>query len=107
MFNFLQVFLREGLVESEPINMQFTKLINRTCEEFLDWADRNIQMSTQHNKKALYDSFLNANPRFKSRLQQREFTNWLKYWADYKKLKVSEGHSNEVRYIQFSPHSTT
>jgi hypothetical protein len=102
MFNFLQVFLKDGLVESEPINMLLTKLINRACEEFVDWADQNVQVSIQHDKKQLYDSFLSAYPEFKIRLKQREYTGWLRFWGDYKKFKVSESHSNEIRYIQFS-----
>src|SRR5665647_601967 len=107
MFNFLQVFLKDGLVQSEPINMLLTKLINRTCEEFVDWADQNVQASSQYDKKLLYDRFITAYPEFKTRLKQREFTNWLRVWGEYKKFKVSETHSDEIRYIQFSTNSTT
>ncbi|HCY41227.1 MAG TPA: hypothetical protein DHV48_07725 [Prolixibacteraceae bacterium] len=105
MFHYLQVFLREGLIESEPINLQLTKLINRTSEEFVDWADKTVRLSNQYDKKHLYDLFVSEYPDYRNRLKQRDFTYWLRFWGDNRNFKVSEGHSNEIRYIQFSTNS--
>lgn len=107
MFHYLQIFLREGLIESEPINLQLTKLINRTSEEFVDWADKTVRLSNQYDKKQLYDLFVSEYPDYRNRLKQRDFTYWLRFWGQSRNLKVNEGHSNEIRYIQFSANSTT
>jgi hypothetical protein len=101
MFNYLQVFLRNGLIESEPINLSLTKFINKTCEEFIDWADDALTIGVQHDKKGLYDKFLKAYPEYSGKLKQREFTFWLRAWGDYKKLNVIETHSGDNRYITF------
>jgi hypothetical protein len=99
MFCCLQVFLKNGLMVSEPINLSLTKLINKSCEEFPDWAENRLGLDIQHDKKKLYDNFVKAYPEYSGRLKQREMTSWLRAWADYKKLKVTEGHSGEIRYI--------
>jgi len=101
MFICLQVFLKNGLVESEPINLNLTKLINKTSEEFVDWADDALTIGIQHDKKKLYDKFLKSYPEYSNKLKQREFTFWLRAWGDYKKLNVIETHSGDIRYITF------
>lgn len=107
MFIYLQVFLKEGLIESEPINLQLTKLINMTSEEFVEWADRTVRLSNQYDKKQLYDLFVSEYPEYRNRLRQRDFTYWLRFWGKSKNLGILEGHSNEIRYIQFLPNSAT
>lgn len=102
MFGCLQVFLKNGLIESEPINLSFTKLVYKTSEEFVDWADNQIQMDVQYDKKELYDKFVKAYPEFSSKLKQRDFTFWLRAWGEYKKYEITEGHSGDTRWITFS-----
>jgi len=107
MFQCLQIFLKNGLIESEPINLSLTKLINKTCEDFIDWAEISICTDEQYDKKKLYDAFLKAFPEYSNKLKQREFTYWLRSWADFKRFEISEGHSGDIRYVTFSIISTT
>lgn len=100
MFFCLQLFLRNGLVESAPINMNLMKLINKSCEEFADWADTKLQ-AEQYDKKELYDAFIKAYPEYSGRLKQRDFTRWLRAWGEYRHLTVEETHSDEKRYVNF------
>ena len=97
----MQVFLKNGLIESEPVNLHLTKLITKTCEEFVEWADDEIKIETQHDKKHLYDQFCKSYPEYKTRLKQREFTAWLRFWGGYKNLQIMEGHTGTVRNIKF------
>ncbi len=101
MFRCLQVFLKNGLITSEPINLSFTKLINKTSEEFVEWVELQIVEGIQYDKKTLYGKFIKAFPEFKNKLKQREFTFWLRVWGEYKKYEITEGHSGEMRYIIF------
>ena len=107
MLQCLQLFLKEGLIDSEPINLNLTKLINKSSEEFVDWIEVKVVPDIQCDKKVLYDSFLKAYPEFSGRLKQREFTLWMRAWADFKRFEITEGHSGDIRYVTFSIISTT
>jgi len=102
MIHCLQVFLINGLVESEPINLKLTKLINRTCEEFVDWAEVAIQPDNQYNKKRLYDNFIKTYPEYKNAVRQRDFTLWLRAWGLYKNYQTIESHSGDERNIKYA-----
>ena len=102
MINCLQGFLKDGLLDSEPISLRLAKLMNATCEEFVEFGRGKILPDTQIDKKQLYDDFLNAFPEYKYQLKQRTFTHWLRSWGAYKKYKSVEGHSGNTRYIIYS-----
>jgi hypothetical protein len=97
----MEVFLQQGLIESEPINMNLTKLISKSCEEFVEWAGISIKSETKYDKKNLYDNFLKAYPELKTKLKQRDFTNYLREWAVYNNFDKQESHSGEIRHITF------
>jgi hypothetical protein len=101
------VFLKNGLIQSEPINLSFTKLINKTSEEFVEWADNQLFDDIQCDKKYLYDEFIKQHTIYKTRLKQREFTFWLRAWGEYKGFQVTEGHSGDIRYIIYTNLSGT
>jgi len=103
MFRCLQMFLKHGLIASESINLNLTKLINKTSEEFVEWAESQISVDVQNDKKLLYDKFLKAYPEFTNKLKQREFTFWLRAWGEYLHYDVSESHSGDIRTIIFYP----
>ena len=102
MVRCMQVFLQNGLLESEPINLKLTKLISKTCEEFVEWADANMQIEIQYVKKALYDKYLSAYPEYKTKVKQRDFTFWLRSWGEYKRYISLESHSGDMRYIKYT-----
>lgn len=101
MYRCLQVYLNKGLVEAEPVNLKLAKMINRTSEEFIEWAEYALPMEIQHDKRKLYDQFIKSYPEFNNKLSRRDFTFWLRHWGEYMNLDVSETHSNAIRYITF------
>ena len=101
MVGCMQVFLRDGIIESEPVNLHLAKLITKTCQEFVEFADEEIKIETKHDKKHLYDQFCKSYPEYKTRLTQRDFTAWLRFWGGYKNLQIIEDHSGTVRSIKF------
>jgi hypothetical protein len=98
----LQVFLKNGLIDSEPINLGLSKLINKSSSEFVEWADLKLAPATLYDKKRLYDGFVKAYPELSGKVKQSNFTRWLRNWAEYKKLVTTESHSGDSRFIQFS-----
>lgn len=101
MFQCLQVFLKDGLIVPEPISLNLSKLINKTCEEFVEFADATLQVDIQYVKKTLYDKYLSAYPEYKTKLKQRDFTFWLRSWGEYQKYQITESHSGDTRTIKF------
>jgi hypothetical protein len=101
MAHCLKVFLKNGLIESEGVNLHLTKLISKTCEEFVEWVDTAVQPEIQYGKKALYDKYLSAYPEYKTKVKQRDFTFWLRSWGEYKNYQITESHSGDVRTIIF------
>lgn len=107
MISCIQVYLDEGLVASEPINLKLTKVVNSTCEEFVEFCPTKIELNNQLDKKALYDAFLLEYPEYKYQLKQRNFTQWLRAWGTFKKYNSVEGHTGSIRYILFSENPAT
>ncbi|RIJ45510.1 hypothetical protein D1614_22850 [Maribellus luteus] len=107
MLRCLQLYMKEGLIEPEPINLRYTKLVNSTCEEFIEFANHHIELNTQLDKKVLYLNFIKEYPEYKYQLNQRTFTHWLRTWGAYNKYKVVEGHTGSTRYILFVSHPIT
>ena len=101
MFGCLQLFLNEGLIESEPININLTKFIYNTSEEFAEWCEDKIVTGIQYDKKELFNDFLKTYHDSKIVMKQREFTNWLREWGKYKSYEWKEGHTDDLRYIIF------
>ncbi len=106
MFHCIQIYLEDGLLESEPINIKYSKLINNTSLEFIEFAQTNITINSQLDKKSLFAIFIAQFPDFKVMLKQRTFTEWLKRWGEFKKYKVTEGHTGNMRYIVYSEKPT-
>ena len=98
----LQVFLKDGLIEPEPINIKLTKLVSSTCEEFLLFAEQVIVPDAQYDKRELYLNFIKEYPEFKNMLKQRTFTQWLRIWGSFKGYQVDENHAGVIRNIIFS-----
>ena len=100
MIQCLQVFLQNGLIQSEPLNLQLTKLISKTNEDFPDWAKEYIQLNEKYDKRRLYERFIAVFPEY-SRISQRDFTMWLRAWGAFIQCTVNEPHSDTTRYIIF------
>lgn len=107
MLRCLKLYLKHGLIEPESINIRYTKLVNSTCEEFIEFSNHHIQLDVQLDKKTLYLNFIREYPEFRFKLNQRTFTNWLRDWGTYNKYKIVEGHTGSIRYILFISNSTT
>ena len=85
-----------------PIDVKFTKLINSTCEEFFEFANRKISSNIWLDKNKLFRFFILEYPRFKNIITQRKFTYWLRSWGIYKNLIVTENHSGYYRKVIFT-----
>lgn len=103
MIGCLQLYLRKGLVAYEYVNLEKKKLIDETCQEFVEFAEADeggIEKGKEYEKKELYESFKKEYEDF-DKLTQSKFTRWLKVWGKVKGLEVSESKSGGKRNIRF------
>lgn len=96
----IQTYLINGLIQTEPINIKLTKLKNQTSEDFYEWILSAVAPNVRHDKRDLLTRFKAEYPEM-ARLNPREFTQWLRLWAEYKGAGFNEGHSGSVRYVEF------
>lgn len=101
MINCLQLYLSKGLVTYEYINLEKKKLIDETCQEFVEFAEEGIEIGKEYEKKELYESFKKEYTDFE-KLTQSKFTRWLKVWGKVKNYEVSESKSGGKRNIRLN-----
>jgi hypothetical protein len=100
MIGCLQLYLKKGLVTYEFINLDKKKMIDETCQEFVEFAEDVIEIGKEYEKKELYESFKKEYEDFE-KLTQSKFTRWLKVWGKVKNYEVQESKSGGKRNIRF------
>lgn len=96
----IRFYLERGLVTSQPINLNLSKLIHQTNEDFVDFCRLNIEQGIRYDKRELFLKFRQEFPEYGS-VTQRVYTDWLKRWGTYVGARVDEGHSGNIRHITF------
>jgi len=115
MINCLQLYLENGLMKSEFVNLKIRKLSAETCHEFIEWLgilnntekDR-FKFETRIYMSDLYMDFTNENPDYapKSKLtiSRTRFNKWLASYSSYKDtLSISTGRDMIGKWIYFEP----
>ncbi|MCZ7603091.1 MAG: bifunctional DNA primase/polymerase [Melioribacteraceae bacterium] len=100
MIGCLQLYLKKGLVTYEFVNLDKKKMIDETCQEFVEFAEDIIGIAKEYEKKELYESFKKEYEDF-DKLTQSKFTRWLKVWGKVKNYEVQESKSGGKRNIRF------
>lgn len=105
MIGCLQLYLKKGLVTYEFINLDKKKMIDETCQEFVEFAEDEVEIGKEYEKKELYESFKKEyedfDPIGTGKLTQSKFTRWLKVWGKVKNYEVQESKSGGKRNIRF------
>ena len=131
MIQCLQLYLREGLIESEFVNLKIRQLSAETSHDFIEWCG--LLEGTQPNSKLVPDIRLNTNelyldfvqeypdysPRAKMSISRIRFNKWLYSFCMYKegvppeegkdlngkwvimKQKPEDNINNETEFIAF------
>ncbi|MDD3558060.1 MAG: bifunctional DNA primase/polymerase [Melioribacteraceae bacterium] len=100
MIGCLQLYLQKGLVTYEFVNLDKKKMIDETCPEFVEFAEDEVEIGKEYEKKELYESFKKEYEDF-DKLTQSKFTRWLKVWGKVKNYEVQESKSGGKRNIRF------
>ncbi len=121
-----RVFHAKGLIAPATINLEARKLLNHTCQEFLDFMSdvrEHIEKSQrpfdgyichggyqgtkefaefQFDKRQLHEHFVKCNPDFKH-LSAHGFTKWLRLYSELnmKVKRPKDFRSGGIGYFQF------
>lgn len=85
------LYLEEGLITPDPINIVKNKLVSNTCVEFIDFMN-GITLDTWSDKRALYEDFIKKYPEH-SRITSHQFTKWKKEFAFQNNLEYQDKSS--------------
>ena len=97
----LQLYLREGLLVQEAVNIAKRKFIAETSMEFFEWVsdEDNFKLYVKHDKSLMFNNFINEYKDFQKFLSRKRFAIWLKKYASYIGLKYFDGHSNDFKWF--------
>ncbi len=86
MIGCLQLYLNRGLVQCKHINLIKKKMIDSTCEEFVEFFEE-MDPGKEVLKKELYEKFKKEYEEY-GEMQLVRFTRWMKDAARIKGIKI-------------------
>lgn len=101
MISCIQKYLNNGLLTQEATNTKLRKLIAESSMEFIEFMkDKdNFVLNERHNKKQVFDAFVEEYNDFKKWLTRKKFNIWVKKYADYNDFKFDEGNTSGNRWF--------
>ncbi|GGF22431.1 BT4734/BF3469 family protein [Hymenobacter cavernae] len=90
MLRCCQRYLAKGVKKAPPINLNRRKLIQKTSEEFADFARDEIKLGQWYGKRTLWTLFRDLTGFDEKTCSQRKFNGWLKDYAYYEGLTADE-----------------
>jgi len=113
MMNCITLYLKHGVIEASPINLDKRKQIQHTNLDFVEFMEEKIEngeirRGPDYDKTELHNKFLANYPEYEyDRWLKRtgNFTKYLKRYASYSihlKGKIIERRSNGASYIKFA-----
>jgi hypothetical protein len=111
MMGCISHYLKFGLLEVQPKNLNKRKLLQSTCPEFIEFMDEKFASNEliankEYEKHLLHENFLTDYPEFReNRLhkQMSVFTKYLKKYVQFTEglLIIEERKSGKDRFITF------
>lgn len=105
MIKCAQMYLINGLVSYEYVNLEIRKFIKETSFEFYEWANsETIKENERLNKSIVFNAFLEDYPDFKKfNLSQKRFWMWVDKYCDFNNLKLTKGQdSMGQRFVELT-----
>ena len=96
MIRCVQFFLKNGLVESDKVNLAFRKLKNELGNEFIEFMELQKFDGSAINRKDFRDSFNKQYPIVAKFNTPQKFNKKVKDYCNYYKIKFSETKYNGI-----------
>lgn len=90
MIDCIQVFLKKGLLEVEPLNLKANKLVQQTSQEFLEFTSaHSIPIEKWMNKTEFLNEFKKSYPTLTD-ITSHKLTKWVKLFATENRLAYTD-----------------
>jgi hypothetical protein len=96
MIRCIQYFLKNGLVESDKVNLEYRKLKNELGSEFIEYMESQNFNGKPINRKDFRDNFNKDYPRVAKYNTPQKFNNKVKEYCNYYKIPFNEGKYNGI-----------
>ncbi len=103
MVKCIQMYLTNGLVNFEYVNLEIRKYIKETSFEFYEWANNEtLKENERLNKTMVFNLFLEEYPDFKRfNLSQKRFWMWVEKYCTFNNITLIKGQdSMGQRYVE-------
>jgi len=87
MLDCIKLYLTEGLIKVDFVNLKIKKLISETSEEFVEFAKMWLTNDSRHNRNDTFKQFINENPGSYIK-SSNQFYDWMREWGKYNDWKT-------------------
>lgn len=95
-----QLYLHAGIVPQQLINLPEKKLMAETSSEFIEFMEDYMPPTGNTiTRSTFYENFKRENPT--SRVAAKTFYVYVRLYADFHNLNITEGKTNGIRYFSF------
>lgn len=101
MFSCVQYYLTNGLVTVPNLNLINSKLLDKTCSEFVEYAKVYFERNTWLDKREKLEEFQTLFPDKYSKLSSKQFTIWSKAYAESINCEYDDKPSGGGLYFRF------
>lgn len=89
MLDCIKLYLTEGLIKVDFVNLKIKKLISETSEEFVEFAKMWLLNNSRHNRNDTFKQFINDNPGSYIK-SSNQFYEWMREWGEYNGWKTAD-----------------
>lgn len=98
MVRCIKLFLAEGFIKTDFVNLKIKKLISDTSTEFVEWANENIRNNSRYHRNETYKKFIDENPGTWCK-SANMFYGWLREYARFHGWSSEDGGSGKMYVV--------
>jgi hypothetical protein len=100
MISCIQDFLSNGVI-MQNYNLKLRQLQQEASPDFIEYAEKKINVSVKYSKYEKYQDFLMEYPNH-LKIAQNTFTKWVELFAEANGSKFNKSHSGEINYFELT-----
>jgi len=99
MLSCIQLYLSEGLIKVDFVNLKIKKLISETSEEFVEFAKMKLENNNRYNRNETFKTFTIDNPGSYIK-SANQFYEWMREYGKFNDWKVTDCGQGRM-YLQY------
>ena len=98
MLNCIKLWLTEGFIKVDYINLRKNQFIAETSEEFADYANEHLFNNSAHHRNNCFKDFINEFPGSYCK-SANMFYDWMREWGKFNEWETKDGGSGRMYII--------